>query len=302
MRRQLRKLHHLALSQASTRAYKSGYGKFIQFCKTIKAIPLPASRDTVALFAAHTSKKLSLTTVKVYLAAISQVHRRAGLSSPTRHNPALQLALRGLTRAQVARPTSRNREPITTEILQQLLLTLKSSKPWCKQERVMFAAAMCLAFFGFLRGGELTVPSKQRFNPHQHPTPADVTFSTSNDCLHFRIKCSKTDQLHKGHIITLHATPHDLCPVHIIRKYVCRYTTSESQPLFAHCDGRPMSLQRFRYRLKTLLDLAGLPSKLYNTHSFRIGAATSAAREGVKAKRIKQLGRWRSRAYLDYIR
>ena len=46
-----------------------------------------------------------------------------GLSSPTRHNPALQLALRGLTRQQagVTRP---KREPITTDVLQLLLRTL----------------------------------------------------------------------------------------------------------------------------------------------------------------------------------
>ena len=65
---------------------------------------------------------------------------------------------------------------------------------------------------------------------------------------------------------------------------------------------RPMSLQQFRQRLKHLLDLAGLPSTSYNMHSLRVGAATSAAREGVSARRIKQLGCWRSQTYLLYIR
>ena len=302
MKRQLANLHRLALSRASTAAYRCGHRKFHEFCKTIRASPLPASKDTVALFAAHISRSLLLASVKVYLAAVSLLHRRAGLSSPTRNNPSLQLALRGLTRAHATQPSSTTREPITLDVLQHLLLTLKSSKPWCKQERTMFAAAMCLAFFGFLRGREITAPSKRQFDPHWHLTPGDITMSYSDNCLYFRLKCSKTDQLHREHTITLHTTPCELCPVRIIKKYVDRYSTIQTQPLFTHCDGRPMSLQRFRQRLKQLLDLAGLPSKNFNTHSLRIGAATSAAREGVSARRIKQLGRWRSQAYLLYIR
>jgi len=40
----------------------------------------------------------------------------------------------------------------------------------------------------------------------------------------------------------------------------------------------------------------------YNTHSFRIGGATSAAEADVSQATIQQLGRWRSQAYRCYIR
>ena len=40
----------------------------------------------------------------------------------------------------------------------------------------------------------------------------------------------------------------------------------------------------------------------FNTHSFRIGAATAAARADLPTETIKQLGRWRSDAYSVYVR
>ena len=40
----------------------------------------------------------------------------------------------------------------------------------------------------------------------------------------------------------------------------------------------------------------------FNTHSFRIGAATSAKHAGVSDLHLQALGRWRSDAYLKYVR
>ena len=46
----------------------------------------------------------------------------------------------------------------------------------------------------------------------------------------------------------------------------------------------------------------GLEASKFAGHSFRIGAATTAAARGVEDSLIKTLGRWESSAYLLYVR
>ena len=54
---------------------------------------------------------------------------------------------------------------------------------------------------------------------------------------------------------------------------------------------------------KVLLELK-LNPHCFNTHSFRIGAATSAKQAGISDHdaHLKVLGRWKSPAYLKYVR
>ena len=66
--------------------------------------------------------------------------------------------------------------------------------------------------------------------------------------------------------------------------------------------GRYLTRRRFVVAVGEALERAGLDQANYCGHSFRIGAATTAAAKGMEDSLIKTLGRWRSLAYLDYIR
>ena len=50
----------------------------------------------------------------------------------------------------------------------------------------------------------------------------------------------------------------------------------------------------------SVLAAANIDMSQYCGHSFRIGAATTAARAGVEDSLIKTMGRWESVAYLRY--
>ena len=67
-------------------------------------------------------------------------------------------------------------------------------------------------------------------------------------------------------------------------------------------DGRFLTRSRFVSHLKEALIAAGVDTSKYSGHSFRIGAATTAASCGIQDSLIKTLGRWESDAYTLYIR
>ena len=72
-------------------------------------------------------------------------------------------------------------------------------------------------------------------------------------------------------------------------------------PLFMLQDGRPLSRVLLTDWLRQIFSAAGLSGN-FSSHSFRIGAATVAARNGVPDHLIQSLGRWSSNAYQLYIR
>ncbi|MGL5102545.1 MAG: hypothetical protein ACRC6N_08390, partial [Plesiomonas sp.] len=47
---------------------------------------------------------------------------------------------------------------------------------------------------------------------------------------------------------------------------------------------------------------SGIPADNFSSHSFRIGAATTAAQKGLSQHQIQTLGRWSSEAFKSYIR
>ena len=54
--------------------------------------------------------------------------------------------------------------------------------------------------------------------------------------------------------------------------------------------------------LSTALQEVGLDPSPFKGHSFRIGAATAAAKAGLSDSRIQTLGRWKSSALKLYVR
>ena len=167
----------------------------------------------------------------------------------------------------------------------------------------MIWAICTTAFFGFFRLGELLLTKSSDFCPHRHLAWGDVAVDSNENPTMIRInlRCSKTDQFGRGASIVLGRTEVDLCPVAAIMSYLAA-RGEQPGPLFLTTSKVPATKQYFTGQLREVLRTLGLPDDQYAGHSFRIGAATSAACAGVQDSTIQILGRWQSAVFMAYIK
>ena len=213
----------------------------------------------------------------------------------------LQLVCRGIKRSQ-GTSLARVRLPITIKHL-RLFHSLLAISYVPNYDSVMLWAAMTLAFFGFLRLGELTCNTK--FSPVEHLSPDDISFLPSwdnPDHISVRIKLSKTDPCRAGQTILIGKTRQPVCPVQAMKTYLSIYTEPTPSQLFVYVPGKPLTEEALTLETRQLLSQSGFTPSQYACHSYRIGAAITAASVGLPQWLIKTLGRWSSDCFERYIR
>ena len=163
---------------------------------------------------------------------------------------------------------------------------------------------MCTtAFFSFLRIGEMTYNStKDASNLILQVQHVSKLVDSSNYVVALKItfgnfkhsynQCPFTMLLHHQN---------SCCPVQFLLEYLAR-RGNRPGPLFLNPDNNPVSRNFFADLLSLSLKACGLDSTHYKGHSFHIGAASFAAQRGMSDAQIRALGRWKSNAFLKYIR
>ena len=261
---------------------------------------LPTKEVTLIYFVSHLAEYVRFHTIKVYLAAIQNLHVEFNCNLNFAVMPRLQNTLRGIKRTLGL--SRRNRLPITLFILKSIFKLLTPSHS-LDIDTVMLWAAFSLAFFGFLRCSELTCNGQ--FDRNVHLTREDFAFFpniVSPQHMKVRIKKSKTDPFRQTSTITIAGSQSNVCAMAATRDFLLQTPDCSPQsPMFQFKDGAPLSRRTLASNLHTLLELCGFQPNNYNTHSFRIGAATTAAAAGLPAWLIKILGHWRSDSYERYI-
>ena len=147
------------------------------------------------------------------------------------------------------------------------------------------------------------MPSASQYDPTIHLSDGDVRVNDTvrPEFLEVHIKASKTDPFRQGVRVYLGKSGADVCPVAAILAYMVSRGVQPG-PFFIFADGRPLTRERFVMAVRSALQSQGLEASSYAGHSFRIGAATTAAHNGVPDSLIKTMGRWESSAYTLYIR
>ena len=290
-----------ALAPSTRQSYKSGQRRFVQFCQEATLQPFPLSEQLLSMFVAYLGKEnLSYQTIKSYLSAIRFLSISTGQGDPFRPGamPVLQYVLRGIKRMPKSSPQTRL--PVTPVVLRTLKMQWERHASNC--DFVMLWAAYCVGFFGFLRAGEFTVRSASDFDQSSSLTLQDVAVDQHTDpsVVQIRLKQSKTDPFRHGIDIFLGRTNTDLCPVSALLAYVA-VRPPVVGPLFVYHDGSFLTREKLVAAVRLALQQAGMDASKYSGHSFRIGAATTAAKVGLEDSVIKMLGRWESTAYQRYI-
>ena len=287
----LHQLARCALAQNSQRTYSRVWHRLVSFAATRGHPPLPLSRNQTEDFVAHLyDEGLAPATMRCYVAAIAYFHKLNGFPD-FRDAFVIGRALAGA--ARLAR-TPAQREPMSLRLLRRL--TEQCAVVYTSDhDKALYPAMFLVAFYALCRVSEIAVG---RFTDHTLQR-RDVARLTGADA--FRITFRSFKHARGPQRVRINKQlPAASCPVAALDRYL-RMRGETQGPLFLHRDGRPVACREFQSALASLLRSLGERGRL-SSHSFRIGGATHAARAGLSAVAIQRLGRWRSNAFMRYIR
>ncbi|KAJ1018427.1 hypothetical protein NDA18_006581 [Ustilago nuda] len=233
-------------------------------------------------------------SIKRDLAFVKSWHIDLGLSTAVFDSDRLARVIQGLKRV-IGDPLPVTKLAITLPLLCHLLHALLKVCP-SRHNRQMFRTAFCLAFACFLHSGELTWEVQGTNNML---TVSSVSFATDGSYATVTIPASKTDPFRQGATLIALAVQLSTCTISALR-VVCGSRPPSSPLLFLDSD-RPFDRSSFVVTLRQCLATCGVEPSTYSGHSFRHGAATWVASNGVDDTTIRGLGRRRSDCFHCYI-
>ena len=203
-------------------------------------------------------------------------------------------ALNGFNRLK---PSKDIRSPVTLQLLQKLIQTVSVivADPFMA---ALLKAMYSLAFFGFLRIGEITASNQTNHRLQLHAIMVNQTDST--------MTVTFESYKHKQDSNPFRLRLHNTCNTVPVVTLMCQYLKLRGfrpGPLFILQNGKAIDRKVFSDILKRNVKLCSIGQMVnIRPHSFRIGAATHAIELGYKEEQVRMMGRWRSQAFRNYVR
>lgn len=284
------------MTPSTKTSYSRIITRYINFVnsKLSQTSPFPAQSQVVQLYISQLFvSKLAHSSALTHLSALNLVNKAMQGPDLAKDFWIIKL-LQGYKKSSTPKPDTRL--PITSNIL-QLLCQANTQVQASAEEKVLFNAMFILAFHGFLRVGEITNNSNIGTNNNllqlrhiQYVLPNKIVIHFHNykhsKGSHFKLEITSTEGPQSLWLaLTNYVTIRGITP----------------GPLFIH-QNKPVMRRHFTDHLQKCLYLAGLDHNGYKSHSFRIGAATTAIMKGHTHQQVQEMGRWNSSAFLRYIR
>uniref|UniRef100_A0ABM0MV54 Uncharacterized protein LOC102807950 n=1 Tax=Saccoglossus kowalevskii TaxID=10224 RepID=A0ABM0MV54_SACKO len=179
--------------------------------------------------------------------------------------------------------------PITIALMRILKDTVANHPTICNHDKAILWSAFTLAFFGFLRVSEFVAPASTTFDPQCTLLTTDITCNTD---LVIALKASKTNPFRRGCNIIIAPSQSSVCAVQAYQAYKALHSSVAHLPAFQFANSTFLMRQAVSNHIQDLLTRASVPDvNCYTTHSFRSGAATTAADANLPDWLIKALGR-----------
>ena len=263
-----------------------------------------------ALFGAYlVDNGVQSSTLKSYFSAIKFILKQDGYQWDEK-----KVLLSSLVKGcKLENDRVKIRLPIKKGLLELLLFEL--SRKFGEKGQVylecMYTAMFCLAYYGMMRVGELTLGSHtmKACNIHvgNNKDKIQIVLYTSKthgqESRPQKIKISAVEGVCNGTKGTSNKQKF-LCPFQAVISFMkIRGSYLEySEQFFVFADKSPVKPHHFRTTLRSLLDNLNLDSSLYDVHSFRSGRTCDLAKFGYSIEAIKAMGRWKSNAVYRYLK
>jgi integrase len=244
------------------------------------------SIDSIASFA----DTLTPLTLSARLTALSQWHSYQGFANPIQ-DPTVRKTMKGI-RHKHSKP---KRKAIALRLEHVAAMLVELEKRTSSHKKTRDLALVQIGFFGAFRRSELVAIQVE-----------DLSWEPEG--LIIRLPRSKTDQEGEGLYRAIPKGNKLICPVRALRDWL-KITGITSGAVFrpvnrwGKIQNRALNPGAINDLLKSLGEACRFDfvSEL-SSHSFRRGLSTSAAREGVDFKAIKQQGGWKNDATVwEYI-
>ena len=204
-------------------SYTSGYCQYTDFCSHSGYQPLPTSEAILCQFVSLLEQQqFKHKTIRSYLSSIRFFHITNNGNDPfIRDMPRLQYVLCSINSEEAKKDKqSRPHLPVTPAILTQIHHILR--KDPSNFDFIMLWSASLLCFFGFLRSGEMTIPSLHSYDPTVHLNYNNISVDNPANPAIVKVRpmCSKTDPF--CHRVDVHVgeTGQILCPISALFNYL----------------------------------------------------------------------------------
>ena len=297
-----------SLARTTWRAYSTAE-RAAERCQmdTGLALNMPWSEREAVIFTAWCiQRNLAASTIKQYISGIKAAHKREGLNTEAWDHSLVKTIIKGRENSQEKRKQKIAMSPgLMLEIKRYII---RSSLTYL--DKCILWACCTLMFCGSLRGGEVLGDEENAFDRRNILMEEDVKIKNTRLVDGRRIKmisctirnpkelpgCSEVE-------VEMFSTGNKFCPVQAVEKVKAARMDNGELPFATLTSGKILTKSRLNKFLKAALcNVVRYEDWTVSSHSFRAGIATGMARCGYSDEEIRRQGRWRSDAFLQYIR